>query len=90
MARYRADRSEPQSNGSLLWYADWMGGPTLSKIENCHWESLAGDTLVTAFVTGEPDTYFSIPAYCNYLGCKVRGYITGNDEGHLVFRHTYF
>ena len=27
MQKYRADRSEPQPDGAVLWFADWMGGP---------------------------------------------------------------
>ncbi|WP_024516995.1 hypothetical protein [Bradyrhizobium sp. Tv2a-2] len=89
MVRVRCDRSESQSDGATVWYADWIGGPSLAKIENCQWESIAGDMRVTAFVTGEADTYFSIPAYCNHRGRRVRGYITSTD-GNLVFRHCYF
>lgn len=89
MQKYRADYSEQQPDGSLAWYAKWMGGPSLAKIENCHWESLAGDVLVTAYVTGEPGTWFSTPAVCSYKGCRVRGYITGRETG-MVFRHTYY
>lgn len=88
--RYRADYSEQMPDGSLAWFARWLGGPTLSKIENCHWESLEGDTMVTAFVAGEADTYFSIPAYCHYRGCRVRGYLTGTDNGSYVFHHGYY
>jgi hypothetical protein len=42
-----------------------------------------------AYITGEPDSWFSIPAAIKYKGHTVRGYITGADsdapEG-LVFR----
>ncbi|NYG46381.1 hypothetical protein GGD67_003852 [Bradyrhizobium sp. IAR9] len=88
--RYRADYSEPQKDGATLWFARWLGGPTISKVQNCHWESHAGDVLITAFVTGEADTAFSIPAYCNYRGCRVRGYLTSSDAGDIVFRHCYY
>jgi hypothetical protein len=88
--KYRADYSEQLPGGSLAWFSRWVGGPTLAKVENCHWETLQGDVLVTAFVSGEADTYFSIPAYCHFKGCRVRGYLTGKEDGSIVFRHTYY
>jgi hypothetical protein len=88
MLKYRADRSEQNSDGSVSWFAHWMDGPSLSKIENCR-TNLAGEPRVTAFVVGEPDTYFSIPAKCWYRGCRVTGYITRDDNG-FIFRHCYY
>lgn len=90
MQKYRADFSQEQKDGAVIWNASWLGGPTLSKIENCRWDSLAGDVRITAYATGEADTAFSIPAMCSYLGCRVRGYFTGDDDGNTVFRHTYY
>lgn len=88
MLKYRADSKKRESDGAVCWYAEWMGGPSLSKVENCR-TNLEGDPRVTAFVTGEPDTWFSIPAVCSYRGCRVVGYITRDDNG-LVFRHCYY
>jgi hypothetical protein len=51
---------------------------------------MAGDMRRTVYVTGEPDTYFSIPAVCSVAGCRVRGYLTGDDNGNYVFRHCYY
>jgi hypothetical protein len=90
MLKYRADKSESQADGAVCWYSSWMGGPSLAKIENCRIESLAGEPRVTAFIQGEPDTYFSIPAVCSYKGCRVTGYVTGDGDGNLVFRHCYY
>jgi hypothetical protein len=92
MQKYRADRSETQSDGSVQWFAEWMGGPTLSKIENCRLENLAGELRRTVYITGEADTYFSIPAVCRIQGCRVKGYVTGSDDsdGTMVFRHVYY
>lgn len=87
MLKYRADTSKQNSDGSVSYYAQWMGGPSLSKIENCR-TNLCGDPRVTAFVTGEANTWFSIPAVCSYKGCRVTGYITSDDDG-LIFHHCY-
>jgi hypothetical protein len=88
--RYRCDESTKQNDGAVTWYAKWMGGPSLAKIENCRLANLEGDMRRTVTITGEPDTGFSQPAECSIAGCKVRGYVTGDDEGNLVFRQTYY
>ena len=88
--RYRCDESHKQEDGAIAWYAKWMGGPSLAKIENCQLANLAGDMRRTVIITGEPDTYFSQPAQCSIAGVTVRGYVTGDDAGNLVFRKTYF
>jgi hypothetical protein len=90
MQKFRADISEPQADGAIVWCAQWLGGPSLSKIEDCRLINMAGDMRANVFVTGEPDTFFSIPAVCSLKGCRVRGYLTGDDEGNLVFRHCYY
>ena len=92
MQKYRADVSVEQGDGAVAWYAEWMGGPSLAKIDNCRLESLAGDMRRTVYITGEPDTFFSQPAVCKLGGCRVRGYVTiAEDNSHnLVFRHCYY
>jgi len=90
MQKYRSDHSEPQSDGAVLWFADWMGGPTLSKIENCRLEHLEGNMRRTVYITGEHDTAFSQPAVCKLAGCRIVGYVTGDDDGNIVFRHGYY
>jgi hypothetical protein len=80
-------------DGSKLWFADWMGGPTLAKVTNCRLANLAGDMRRTVYVTGEADTWFSIPACCYIGGKRVTGYLTGDgdsDGKSIVFRHTYY
>lgn len=92
MQKYRVDRKTTQSDGAVIWCAEWMGGPSLARINNCRWASLANEPRVTVYITGEPDTAFSQPAVCSYRGKRVRGYVTsdGDRAGQLVFRHTYF
>lgn len=89
MQKYRADKSEQMPDGAIAWFAEWMGGPTLSKVENCRLVNVEGDMRRTVYVTGEADTYFSIPAICSLAGCRVRGYLTGAD-GSYVFHHVYY
>jgi hypothetical protein len=90
MQKYRADVSETQKDGAIVWSAQWFGGPSMARINNCRWESIAGDVRRTVYIRGEADTAFSIPAVCFYYGACVRGYVTGDGEGNTVFRHTYF
>jgi hypothetical protein len=89
MQKYRADTAHTQSDGATCWYANWMGGPSLAKIERCRLIGMAGDMRATVYITGDPDTYFSQPAICSLKGCHVRGYVTGEDA-NLVFHHCYF
>lgn len=88
--RFRCDKASPQEDGALCWYAMWMGGDTLAKIENCRLENLAGDMRRTVFITSYPDTFFSIPAECSIGGCTVKGYVTGDSDGNMVFRQVYY
>lgn len=90
MQKYRADISETQPDGAIVWRAQWMGGPSLAKINNCRLENLAGDMRATVYITGEADTYFSIPAVCKIMGKRVKGYVTSDDNHNLVFRHVYY
>ncbi len=88
--KYRADFSKPQPDGAAVWCANWNFGPTISKITNCRLENLVGDMRATVYITGEPDTWFSIPAVCRIRGKRVKGYVTSDDERNYVFRHTYY
>ena len=87
MQKYRADRVyEKTTNGAVAWCADWMGGPTVSLVRNCPVSWHAPGATVTAYVTGEPDTWFSIPAVCSYRGARVRGFLTRTkDDGGWMF-----
>jgi hypothetical protein len=88
MQRYRADKAETQQDGAKVWRAHWMGG--LAKIEQCRLANLAGEPRRSVYITGEPDTFFSIPAVTRYMGKRIKGYVTGDDDGNLVFRHCYY
>ena len=81
--KYRADTSTPQPDGAVLWFAQWMGGPSLAKIQNCRIDGT--EKRLTVYVTGEPDTYFSQPAATRVKGRHIAGYVTGDDNG-LHFR----
>jgi hypothetical protein len=90
LQKYRADVSKVQDDGATLYFAQWLGGPTLAKIRNCRLANLAGDMRRTVYVTGEADSYFSIPAACMIGASRVTGYVTGDDNGNFVFRHCYY
>lgn len=83
--RYRTDRIETTEQGQQIGYVDWLGGPTISRVY-----AVCPDGLSRwAHVTGEPDTWFSLPAYVNNGGAgRVTGYLTTTD-GTWEFRaHT--
>lgn len=90
LQKYRADCSETQKDGAVKWLTNWIGGPSLAKIVNCRAENLHGSPRLTVYITGEPDTWFSIPAKASYLGKTLNGYVTGDDDGNLVFLHCYY
>jgi hypothetical protein len=76
-------------DGAIVW-TSWLGGQSLAKVESCRLIDLAGDMRRTVVVTGEADTYFSIPAECRIGGAHVRGWIGSDDDGNLIFHHTYY
>lgn len=81
MQKYRFDREgKPCPNGAIPIYSEWMGGPSLAGIRNCP-TNLNGDAR-TVYITGEPDTFFSIPAACRMFGCYVKGFVTSDDDGY--------
>lgn len=90
MQKYRADICQNQKDGAKVWLAEWLGGPSMAKIENCRLENLVGNMRRTVYITGEADSYFSMPAVCKVAGRRIRGYVTGDDEGNIVFRHCYY
>ena len=84
MTRYRTDRTELNEHGQLIGYTDWIGGPSISKVQ----ADCPDGRQRWAYVTGEPDTWFSLPAFVNNGKAKVTGWI-GTDEGHWIFHpHT--
>lgn len=90
LAKIRSDVLEKQADGAIVWSANWMGGPSLAKIENCRLENLVGDMRTTVYIQGESDTFFSIPAKCYLFGKVLNGYVTDDGEGNSVFRHGYY
>jgi hypothetical protein len=82
LQKYRADTSTTQADGATLWFARWMGGPSLAKIAGCRVDGI--DKRLTVYITGEPDTYFSQPAATRYRGRYIAGYVT-SDDGVLYF-----
>lgn len=85
LQKYRADEfGDKQKNGAIPAYAKWMGGPTLSIIRDCPIEN-GNIAARTVYITGDPDTFFSIPAACRYKGKTIRGYVTTNEDREYVF-----
>lgn len=77
LAKFRADaprRAFP--NGSVEYVTLWMGGPSLAQINHCP-VKLDGQEhpARTAYVQGEADTYFSIPAAICVKGKRVPGFV---------------
>ena len=80
LQKYRADKAgEPCANGARPWYSEWMGGQSLAKIEACPIDGYPHIAPRMAYITGEADTWFSIPAAIKYKGRSVRGYIASQD-----------
>ena len=92
--RYRADRAEHQLDGATVWRTDWMGGPTLARIDRCRLAGLLGEPRRTVYIMGEPDTWYSVPAVARYMGVRISGYVTVEEDesghGNLVFQHCYY
>jgi len=85
MQKYRADRSETQKDGAILWYADWMDEPNLSRIDDCRLVNMEGDMRRTVYITGEADTYFSIPAVCPLERAPDKGVCDKRRRWHARF-----
>jgi len=84
LQKFRFDKEGTKHpNGSIELITQWMGGPTLAGVKNCPTEF--GPRMV--YITGEPDTFFSIPASCKYKGKTYKGFVTSDETG-LVF-HVY-
>lgn len=81
LQKFRADESRQEKGGVVAWYARWMGGITLAKLENC--PTPYGNR--TVYITGEPDTFYSLPATCRAQGKTVKGYVMIED-GQWEFR----
>jgi hypothetical protein len=83
MVRYRTDRLETNEHGQTAGYADWIGGPTMSKVT----ADCPDGRRRWAYVTGEPQTWFNLPAYVNNGKIAVKGWL-GCEDGKWTF-HPY-
>lgn len=78
LQKFRADEAdEPTPNGSVMWRTKWIGGPSPALIRNC--PTPFGPR--TVYITGEADTYFSLPAACKVKGKTVRGWVSVSEQG---------
>lgn len=85
LQKFRADvAQEPDKNGAVAWYAQWMGGRELAKVANCPVKD-AQFAPRMVYATGEPDTWFSVPAACKVRGRTVRGFLTRDDDRGWLF-----
>lgn len=84
MTRYRRDESRTNEHGQIEHFARWMGGPSLSAVEGVVCDD--GKTR-TVEVTGDADTYFSIPARTHANGKTVSGFLHVED-GRWAFTST--
>lgn len=83
MQKFRADKAGDRNpNGSREWFAHWMGGPTLSKVEACPCEDGKARTV---YITGHPDTYFSVPAATRVRGQYVAGFVSYDGDNGPTF-----
>jgi hypothetical protein len=80
--KYRFDITEPaDENGVIVLKSNWMGGHPIAGLRNCPCGD-HGRRMV--YVTGEPDTYFSIPAAIMVKGKRINGWI-GCEDGKWEF-----
>ena len=97
MTIMRIDRYETTEHGQELGYCDWMGGPSLSNVRGAvimQWRNdpdpnmpgcyHATDRRCAARITGEPDTWFSIPAVATIAGKRTKGWL-GCEDGVYQF-----
>lgn len=80
------DKGTVYTNGSVALRTPFPFAQ-LSKIKSC---PILGSTVKrTAVITGQPDTYFSIPARIKYKQKTISGYVTFNEEGYyfVAYRH---
>lgn len=74
--KFRPDVSAPaDANGAVAYHTKWMGGPTLAEVRNC--PTPFGPRIV--YASDHPDTYFSIPARCEYRKRTWHGYLYVED-----------
>jgi len=87
LQKYRADKADPTcANGAVMWTSNWIGGPSYALVRNCPIEGSSAKPR-TVYVTGEPDTFFSLPAACIIDKKTVRGWLGRDANDNWVF-HT--
>lgn len=60
------------------WFADWIGGPSLVRLENC--PRGKGMSRGTVHIVGEMQDW-KIPAVTIFSKYKVKGYVTHTETG---------
>jgi len=75
--KFRVDAEEVNEHGQTVGHTHWMGGPTLARIIGAVCDD---GKRRTAYVTGEPDTFFSLPARVNVGKRSISGWL-GVDDG---------
>ena len=75
--KFRVDVEEENEHGQTVGYSKWIGGPSLARVKG----AVCNDNIRrTAFITGEADTFFSIPARVNIGKKSVKGWL-GTEDG---------
>lgn len=74
---------EVHPNGSVAHYGATMFGRHLAKVDNCPCDK--GLAPRTVYVTGEADTFFSLPAAVQFKGARIRGFLTFEDAAGWRF-----
>lgn len=69
---------EPDANGAIPLYSVVLGSESLAGVRNCPCDGDYGARV--AYATGEPDTFFSIPAVIGVRGRSITGWI-GCENG---------
>lgn len=73
---YAGKARKPDPNGAIQWVSSPYG--CLAKVDKCPCEDGKARTV---YITGQPDTYFSIPAATRVRGKYVGGYVTSDENG---------
>lgn len=83
--KYRFDKTgTADANGAIPLHTVWMGGEPIAAIRNCPCGAY-GRRM--AYVTGEADTWFSMPAAIQVRGKRIKGSLT--CENGLYQFHPY-
>jgi hypothetical protein len=74
--KFRVDTEETNEHGQTIGRTNWMGGPSLARVKGAVCKD---GHRRTAYITGEPETYFSIPARVNSGKRSVKGWLSCDD-----------